>query len=276
MANEQRIVSENALQRIGRLQDRPSLHNLEPNLFLYGPEVKEVIEVCGDNGVGKTYLMKELTKKCILPKSYLDIPLGGLEAGVIYLNNDLHFNAITFGNFVTEFLEDSITPTLPNKQEIVTSITETSLKRLTIMNIYNSETMYVTFHLLKTLLLSNKQVSLIIIDSICANYWQDRMTDGIRKMDSYILNVLNRLFKCIESFKVTVIFTRPLYFQTKSSGVIDVSPVYNLSKVNTSIQLMRSKSEGEPIYHAIVKTSKSSFLKFYSIGPKGIKWSPDQ
>ncbi|XP_024214559.1 DNA repair protein XRCC2 [Halyomorpha halys] len=276
MTNEQRLISENALQRIGRQQDRPPLLNLEPNLFSHGPEVKEVIEVCGDSGVGKTFLMKELTKKCILPKSYLDIPLGGLEAGVIYLNSDLHFNAGTFGNFVMGFLEEMITTTLPNKDEIVKNITEISLKRLTIMNIYNSETMYVTFHLLKTLLLSNKEVSLIIIDSIGANYWQDRMTDGIRKMDSYILHVLSRLFKCIESFKVTVIFTRPSYFQTKTAGAIDVSPVCNLSKVNTSIQLMRSKSEGETSYHATIKNSKSSSLKLYSIGPKGITWSPNQ
>lgn len=271
--DEDCLKSENALQRFARLQIRPSLITLEPNLFPNGPLPGEIIEIFGDLSVGKTFMLLEFIKKVILPKSFRELSIPGLDSDVIYLNTDIHFNILTLNKLLSTYLLRCIPNQFPRRGEVVNEIVKNSLKKLTVLNIYDSETLYTTFHLLQRLLLQNEQVSLIIIDSISSFYWQDRMAEGIKKMDLYVSSVLKQLHHSIGLFKVTLIFTRPSYFQTKLSLPTDCSSVYKLRNINTSICLKTSLRDSGSSHKAEIRTASAFFVKFFSISEYGILWS---
>ncbi|KAK9506741.1 hypothetical protein O3M35_008618 [Rhynocoris fuscipes] len=251
------INQETCLQLLGRLQKRPSLTGLDPNLFPNGPKPKEIIELTGEAGTGKTLLLLEFIKKSILPIRYNEFQIDGLEADVVYLNCDQHFNMFK----LVSLMEES---------DVIDAIINVSLKRLTVFNIFDSETMINTFHLLNRLLSMNSNISLILIDSISAYYWQDTMVRGIRKMDLYVLTILKLLHKSIKDFPVTVIFTRPQYFQTKSG--VECSPIYDLSKINTSIHLQQRFREDTKCNIAEVRTASKLVVLYYEIVQNGVVW----
>ncbi|XP_073978179.1 X-ray repair cross complementing 2 [Rhodnius prolixus] len=262
------IQQESCLQLLGRLQKRPSLQGLDAHLFPNGPKPREVIEITGEAGTGKTLLLLEFIKKSILPIRYNEFQIDGLEAEVVYMNCDHHFNIFKLVSLMEDYLSRCL---LTPDSDLIEEIISTSLKRLTVFNIFDSETMMTTFHLLSNLLCMNSNISLILIDSISAYYWQDAMIRGIRKMDLYVLTVLKLLHKSIKDFQVTVIFTRPQYFQSKSG--VECSPVYDLCKINTSIHLQQRIRDDTKCNIAEVRTCSAMMVVFYEILQNGVVWS---
>lgn len=266
------ITTETAFHMIARGQKRPPLNGIENNLFPFGPQPGEVVEFHGEASVGKTLLLLECIKKCILPSQYDELSIGGLEAGVIFLNSDIHFNIAALVTLLRNHLKYCI-PDMVSKSEIINKIVITSLSRLTIFNIYDSEALYTTFRVVERLLCTNINISLLVLDSISSFYWQDRLGDGVKKMDTYISHVLNTLHRYIHPFQITLFFTRPSYFQTKNIIPRSLSLEFQLHKVNTSIELMKRPAEQSSTNVARVRTASTIFIKCYSIKSLGFAWS---
>lgn len=68
------------------------------------------------------------------------------------------------------------------------------------------------------MLLSKPQISLVVVDSLPAFYWADRLSGGLQHMDSYLKHLLSALQKSTADHKVTVVFTRPSHFQSGSQS----------------------------------------------------------
>ncbi|KAL1139688.1 hypothetical protein AAG570_006666 [Ranatra chinensis] len=249
---------ETALQLLSRLRPRPSLLYLEPRLFPEGLKPYEVVEIYGEHSTGKTLLLMQLIKTAILPTSYNDVALRGLDADVILLNTDHHFNISKLGLLMKKYIKKCFNQ-------------DKSIENLIIFNCFESESLHMSFHVIKKLLCENVRISLIFIDSICAFYWLDTIKGGIRKMDLYVINTIRSLSTCINSFKVSVIFTRPKFFQTAFNPSASLSSVFDLKSINVSIHLDK-RIHHEDSFQAEVRKAASAHTVYYTINDEGINW----
>lgn len=63
-------------------------------MFPTGIEPKSVIELCGEEGSGKTQYLTHVIATAILPQSLKGFGVGGLGVGVVLVDNDYSFNVI--------------------------------------------------------------------------------------------------------------------------------------------------------------------------------------
>uniref|UniRef100_A0A1B6MRG4 Rad51-like C-terminal domain-containing protein n=1 Tax=Graphocephala atropunctata TaxID=36148 RepID=A0A1B6MRG4_9HEMI len=260
-------TSETGLQLFARLTARPSLVGLDYVLFPDGPNAKEVIELSGEPSCGKTLLFSQFIVKCILPTEKKNVKVGGLKAGVILLNTDHHFQMYKLVSLMEAHLKAvSETFSVSDVEDIV----KNSLDRLIIYNITDSAQLLVTFHALHTVVSNRPEIGLILLDSVCAFYWQDSMTSGIRKMDLYAKNVLKTLQKTLGDFKGVVMYSRPAYFQSKSGKLEKCSFEPSVGSVNRKIVLKRT--EQEHVFSGSIETPTGQSLRLFTIDSAGIHW----
>jgi len=194
--------AETGLQLLERLLARPLIKNLTP--LLPDELTSEIVELIGNTSTGKTLFLIECIAKCIIPKQF-----NGLEAGVVFIDLDGQFNITKLVTIIKRLVKD-------DTDELVKSC----LKQFTLINCFDSPTLYVTFQRLKLFLTENCQVGLVILDSVSANYWQDSISGGEKYMDTYAEKMISSLKICLQDFKVPIIFTRQSYFQSKQNDSI--------------------------------------------------------
>ncbi|KAJ9597124.1 hypothetical protein L9F63_026985 [Diploptera punctata] len=182
--------AESGLQLLARLSSRPDIHGLDEKLFSGGLHFGDVVEITGDIGSGKTLLITQLLAKCLLPKSMFEIDIGGLGAGAIIINSDHHFQLLKLVSIMESTLLKIRKPKSNNSEEnqqldssTIEKIIKTALANLIVLNCYDRVQLLVTFHSLDNILSSNKNISLIVVDSLSAFNWQDIVISGIHKMD---------------------------------------------------------------------------------------------
>lgn len=262
-------TSETGLQLFARLIPRPSLVGIDEVLFPDGPNPKDVIEVSGEHSCGKTLLFTQFIVKCILPREFKATSMMGLNTGVVLLNTDHHFQLYKLISVMENYLKRLRTFSVSDVEEIVKS----SLSRFVMYNIADITQLQVTFYALQNLVSNQPEIGLILLDSVCAFYWQDAMTTGMRKMDLYVKNILKTLQKALGDFKGVIMYTRPAYFQSKSfksEACSSVSVVTGLSFVNHKIVLRHAFQEN--MFCAEVETAKGRFIKMFTIDTSGIRW----
>lgn len=196
---EFKLQAESGLQLLERLIARPTITNLTP--LLPDDLTSETIEIIGDTSTGKTLFLTECIAKCITPKN-----INGLNTGVVYIDLDGQFDITKLVKIIKRLVKNA-------NEEFVKSC----LKKLTLIHCYDSPTLFVTFQRIKLFLTEHCQVGLVILDSVSANYWQDSISGGERYMDTYVEKMISSLKRCLEDFKVPIIFTRQSYFQSKYS-----------------------------------------------------------
>lgn len=261
-------TSETGLQLFARLIPRPSLVGIDEVLFPDGPNPKDVIEVSGEHSCGKTLLFTQFIMKCILPKEFKTTLIGGLKAGVVLLNTDHHFQMYKLISVMENYLKRVGTFSVSDVEDIVKS----SLGRLIMYDIVDSAQLQVTFHAMQTLVSNQPEIGLILLDSVCAFYWQDAMTTGMRKMDLYIKNTIKTMQRSLGDFKGVIMYTRPSYFQSKSSKSDATSsiPATGLSFVNQKIVLRQVFQEN--MFCADIESTTGRFTKMYTINSSGVQW----
>lgn len=269
---------ESGLQLLARLSKRPSLVGLDKVLFPDGPNPNEVIEISGDPSSGKTFFITKFIMKTILPAEYQNIHIGGLNAGIVLINMDYHFQMFKLISFMEHYLENctSESTTTDNISKLDTVFIQTiiseSLNNLIIYNCVDTIQLLVTFHAIQNLISKNSNISLVLIDSISANYWIDAMNGGIRKMDLYSKDILEELQKCLHDFKLVIIYTQPSYFQSKTRKH-EVCSIYpGFGKVTQCIQLQVVSTE-DSVYCAEVVTSNITFSRMYTFNSVEIRWA---
>lgn len=191
--------AESGLQLLQRLVARPLIKNLTP--LLPDELTSETIEIIGNTSSGKSLFLIECIAKCITPQNF-----NGLDAGVVYIDLDGQFDINKLIQIIKRLVKD------PDEE-----LMKSCLTKLTLINCYDSPTLYVTFQRLKLFLTEHYQVGLVILDSVSANYWQDSISGGEKYMDTYVEKMISSLKICLEDFKVPIIFTRQSYFQSKHS-----------------------------------------------------------
>lgn len=256
-------TSETGLQLFARLVARPSLVGLEDALFPQGPEPKEVIELNGEPSCGKTLLLSQFIAKCILPLEWKGVSTGGLKAGVVLLNTDHHFQMYKLVS-----LMECRLGAVPDVEEVV----KEALDRLIIYNIADSQELEVTLLAVQNVVSNRSDIGLILLDSVCAFYWQDALTCGIKRMNAYVRNVLTMMQKTLVDFKGVIMYTRPSYFQSKMSQLPACSAEGGLGRVNRRIILKRVVGNGRK-FCATVDTPSGQFNREYTIDSTGFHWS---
>ncbi|VVC37068.1 DNA recombination and repair protein Rad51-like, C-terminal,P-loop containing nucleoside triphosphate [Cinara cedri] len=234
--------AESGLQLLERLLARPVIKNLTP--LLPDELTSETIEIIGNTSTGKTLFLTECIAKCVTPKIS-----NGLDAGVVYIDLDGQFDITKLVKIIQRLLKNA-------DEELLKSC----LAKLTLINCYDSPTLYVTFQRLKLFLTEQSQVGLVILDSVSANYWQDSISRGERYMDTYVEKMISSLKLCLEDFKVPIIFTRQSYFQSKHG---DTS---SLDYINRTILFQRLDSD----YYATVTRKNVDICYKFNINSQGI------
>ncbi|XP_063241490.1 DNA repair protein XRCC2 [Bacillus rossius redtenbacheri] len=265
--------AESGLQLMARLSSRPPLNGLEDVVFSGGPGHHDTVEISGDPASGKTLLLTQLLAKCLLPKREESWIVGGLGVGAVIVDTDHHFQVFRLVNLMESWLRkcelvDSKKNRLSSKT--IEAIIKASLKNLIVLNCYDSMQMLVNFHSLGKILTANPNVSLVVLDSATAYYWQDVMAGGVKKMDLYLKNILGAMHKCIQEFKVVVMYTKQSYFQSKfSEGAAELGK--NVS-YRISLQNMDAKDTSSNMFYANIAGPTGNKMQKYVIDGDGLRW----
>ncbi|CAH0393457.1 unnamed protein product [Bemisia tabaci] len=266
------LKAESGVQLLARLNSHQSTAGLEEHLFHSGPEPKETIEIKGGPSTGKTLLLTQFIMKSILPPMFKDIKLNGLNVGVILIETDSHFNILKLVNLMERFiLKKSTSKGITIEQEDIENLIKSSLNNLFLLTCHSSPELFVTFHQIPSLLIIHPSVSLILLDSVAAFYQQDVRSGGIRKIDLYCRKLVQVLQKCVNDYNVTTIYTKPSFFQSKSSILEEFSVEPKVGKINRRIELKFHESESN-MFVATIQNSNSSTQVMYTINNQGLKW----
>jgi RecA/RadA recombinase len=238
---EFKYQAESGLQLLQRLVARPVIKNLSP--LLSDELTSEIIEIIGNASTGKTLFLTECIAKCIAPQHH-----NGLDTGVVYIDLDGQFDITKLVTVIKRLIKDA-------DEELVKSC----LKKLTLINCYDSPTLFVIFQKLKLFLAEDHQVGLVILDSVSANYWQDSISGGEKHMDTYVEKMISLLKICLKDFKVPIIFTKQSYFQSKHDDSC-------LDFINRRILLQRLDSG----YYATVSKKNINVCYKFTIDAYGI------
>lgn len=137
--------------------------------------------------------------------------IGGLEVGVVFLSSDHLFSPLFLAAQLEKRLKRIIRqqPKLESGtgSPLVKEITKDSLKRLSIYEHFSKTEMLYNFCSVKTFILSHPQTSVVIIDSLSAYYWEDRLSGVVQSMEKYCQNLLNILVEKLKQTNITVFYT---------------------------------------------------------------------
>ncbi|PSN46374.1 hypothetical protein C0J52_05726 [Blattella germanica] len=276
--------AESGLQLLARLSTRPELHGLEEKLFSDGLKLGDVVEISGDLGSGKTFLITQLLAKCLLPKMWNGIQIGGVGAGAIIVNTEHNFQLLKLVNLMeSSLLKTSFAPQAGSSgetqnQDLVDSqtiekIIKQALSNLTILNCYDRVQLLVTFHSLENILASNSKISLIVLDSLSAYYWQDIPLGGIRKMDLYLKKTLKTLQSCIKEHKTVIIFSKQTHFQSKINFASESGSKQSLGCITFRVTLNKMEMrDSKDLFFVEVCTINSKQVVQYKITTEGLEW----
>ncbi|KAL4218645.1 DNA repair protein xrcc2 [Mactra antiquata] len=238
---------ETGIQFLARLGSRPTLSGIEPILFgTEGPHMKDVIEIFGEEGTGKTEMLVHLICRCILPEKWNNIHLGGRAAGVILFDTDSKFSILRLVHLLEKIVstkmkesENSVTINSSDMDVFIGSC----LKRLKIVLCYNSDQLFITLHSVEDLILNDSSISVIMIDSISSFYWMDRQGggDSTAAQESNMRNITEILNKLVEHYNLTVLVSKSPMFKKKNENQIDFNKLNTDDFINEDMELLHSE-----------------------------------
>ncbi|XP_026291064.1 DNA repair protein XRCC2 isoform X2 [Frankliniella occidentalis] len=281
------VRAESGKQLLARLSTRPSLKGLDERLLgVDGPLPHDVIEITGDVSVGKSVLALQWVTRAILSP-----PRGGLGVEVLLIDADHHQSLFTLVQLLQARMKAFTAQT--SGLRLTSSLVETSikdaLKRLTIINVYDSTNLYTAILALDKMLLSKPQISMVVVDSLTAFYWSDRLAGGLQHMDSYLRRLLSALQKSTKEHKVMVVFTRPSYFQSAARSRFKMKEdngestrLVSLNRLEKDIsggsskdgdnQSATNKDMIENIFSATIRSAYGQKILKYHITKEGMQW----
>lgn len=210
---------ESGLQLLSRVTHRPDLQGLNSTIFSQGPHPGEIIEITGEEGTGKTLLATDLLARCLLLKSYKEIQLPGKECGALFVNTNHHFDVFKLAEILQHYIKSSCTTLKSNTT--VQEIIKASLKNLFVINCYTNEQFQATLLNLESLILKEVNISLLIVDSVAAFYWIERIHKTL-SFNAYYVSIINTLKNLASKFCITVVYTKPTVAKESTKKHVDV------------------------------------------------------
>lgn len=176
-----------------------------------GLKYGEIVELFGQANVGKTELLYQIIATCILPWRWRDIDIGGNNSGAVYFDNDYHF-CMTRLVAVLESKIRSAYSTHPASQSAplavgdIQDIVLASLRRLYLFKCRDNLQFLASLQSLQVLLDKETNIKLLVIDSISAFHWLNRIEekDGTR----YQRQVSHALKRLTNSYSLLVFATK--------------------------------------------------------------------
>ncbi|XP_017883612.1 DNA repair protein XRCC2 [Ceratina calcarata] len=248
---------------------KPRLCGFENTLFPDGLRNIDVIEIGGERSTGKTLLLSQILAKCILPDHYRTIRIQGLDASVILINTDHHFQTLKLVELMNGVIDAanqaSATRVTKGLNLDKTSVIQESLRNLNIIDCYNSEQFSLTLRTLDDVFINNTKIVVLAIDSITAYYWEDREANMI-KYNNYVKELLQLIKSHTTLFNILTIYT------TCSENTCNKKKQI-LHNVDYKLQL--SKTDNSNRFLCTLQTEGNMKKLHYSISSSGIKWKLD-
>ena len=234
------------MQLFARLGKRPSLESIEESIFPGGIGTNDVIEVYGEDGVGKTQLLLHLVANCILPKSLEDVEIGGLECGVVFIDADYQLSMIRLVSLMEARIHSIKRGNGDKLKHIkVEQTIQTCLERLHIIKCNNSSELVLSLFSVETLLASKPNISIMMIDSISAFYYMDRgIGEGNSHQEANQRNVAKAIEKLTSSFKIAVMVSKLALFKKRGkTSDLDRSPYFQDRSAESTTMVPEEHSE---------------------------------
>ncbi|KAL3871704.1 hypothetical protein ACJMK2_039687 [Sinanodonta woodiana] len=218
--------TETGAQFLARLGSRPSMMHIEPAFFGEGLKGKEVIELYGAEGTGKSETLLHFIVRCILPKSWKSVELSGCDAHVIFIDTDYKFSILRLASLLERYILNAVGRARQNSDETdfqcpgseeTENFIKECLKKLYIIRCTSSTQLIITLHSLENIICNNPNISAVMIDSISAFYWIDRYNGG----ESFAMQEANmrlaceELSKLVNTYNITVFATKQELFKKK-------------------------------------------------------------
>ncbi|XP_031617402.1 DNA repair protein XRCC2-like [Contarinia nasturtii] len=248
---------------------RPTLVNLSPEIFpIDSPKPGEIFEISGDSGSGKTTNLMELIARTVIPLEF-----GGKGASVIVIDTNSNFHVSLLLPVIiekhviynrTSSCQSTDTEVLVDATSNVSAIVLDAMKKIVFFKCYSSTEYELTLLYCSNYLLTNTNVSLIVVDSIATFYWSDFSEQQLIRMDTYLRRRVQELRKLTDEFKVVIAYTRPMEFGSNSTAM-------SYQQANYKIQLKPAKANDE-WREARNYYSNQQISRRFSINDFGIKW----
>ena len=238
----------------------------------------DVLEFHGPEGTGKTEMLYHLTARCILPKSE-----GGLEVEVVFIDTDYHFDMLRLVTVLEHRLPQS-------SEEMV----KHCLGRLFLVYCSSSTQLLLTLCSLETMLCRHPSVCLLILDSLSAFYWIDRVNGGesVNLQESTLRKCSQLLEKLVNEYRLVLFATTQSIMQKASNPEEGPSCARNcLSDVDVDYRPYLCKAWQRVVKHRILFSKqndsragnqfsllsrhlKSNNVKkhFFTIGESGVEF----
>lgn len=159
-----------------------------------------VVEISSSvSAAGKTQLLYYLTASMILPRSYENIPLGGQEAAVIWIDTDDRFDADRLrvvARGIVHQARQTLDPDALNEDaggscsEELEAMLASSLQHVHVFRPQSSSAVLATLCSLDSYLYdvsrhnsASRPLQMLSIDSATTFYWQDRLRDEIARTE---------------------------------------------------------------------------------------------
>ncbi|EHA98361.1 DNA repair protein XRCC2 [Heterocephalus glaber] len=198
--------AESGTELLARLEGRSSLKEIEPNLFADedSPVHGDILEFHGPEGTGKTEMLYHLTARCILPKSE-----GGLELEVLFIDTDYHFDMLRLVTILEHRLSQS-------SEEII----KHCLGRFFLVCCNSSTQLLLTLHSLEALLCSHPSLCVLILDTLSAFYWIDRVNGGesVTSQESTLKKCAQVLERLVSEYRLVLFATTQSIMQKASNS----------------------------------------------------------
>ncbi|CAG2236513.1 DNA repair protein XRCC2-like isoform X2 [Mytilus galloprovincialis] len=211
---------ETGAQLLARLGSRPSIQGIEDTLFIDGPNVKDVYELYGVEGSGKTELLLSIVTSIILPKDWNGYNLNGANAGVIFIDTDYKFQILRLVNIMEKRImgkteHDKLDTSKKTSSNDIEVLVKECLKKIMIVRCTSSFQLLVTLHSLESTISNNPDIAVIMIDSISAFYWIDRCNGGenIGAQETNMKHIVQQLSKLVKNYNLVLFATKALNFK---------------------------------------------------------------
>ncbi|XP_004430647.1 PREDICTED: DNA repair protein XRCC2 [Ceratotherium simum simum] len=271
--------AESGTELLARLEGRSSLKDIEPYLFADedSPVLGDILEFHGPEGTGKTEMLYHLTARCILPKSE-----GGLEVEVLFIDTDYHFDMLRLVTILEHRLFQS-------SEEII----KRCLGRFFLVYCNSSTQLLLTLYSLEAMFCSHPSLCLLIVDSLSAFYWIDRVNGGesFNLQEVTLKKCSQFLEKLVKEYRLALFATTQSIMQKTSNSTEGPSSASNrpsdagvdyrpyLCKawqqaVKRRIFFSKDDSKTSNQFSLVSRHLKSSNLKkhFFIIGESGVEF----
>lgn len=232
------IQIESGIHFLTRIKNsKLNLGNVESVLFPDGLKANDIVQLTVGNIYGKNLLLTHLMKNATLVDTYNGCSVGGLNTSVLFIDTSFQFQMNQFVRCLCSYVHslDLHNFCLADKDSVV----EKSLENTTYIACYDSLQLLATFHYLRTTILQNPKIKLLILDNIGFNYWQDSVNGGIRRMDLYENKMIAMLQRLTKDFTLSILYTRPEFFALRNPIGCDIAnyKLYVKEKSNSTFEV---------------------------------------